>query len=164
MRSLDISFDDYVFVDFGSGKGRTLLLAAEAGFKRCEGVEFSAELNRVARSNLQAYRSGRFADKVIIHDMDAAQYTVPDDEPCVIYLYNPFGGPVFSAVLERIIDSWKRRPRDMWIIYLNPKLASRVEQTGIFHRCARRIPHRVRDLYLLPEPLAIYRARGEPGR
>jgi hypothetical protein len=40
----DIAFEDYTFVDFGSGKGRALLLASEYPFKRILGLEFSPEL------------------------------------------------------------------------------------------------------------------------
>ena len=38
-----------VFVDFGCGKGRVMLLAARHGFKRVIGVEFSPELCQAAR-------------------------------------------------------------------------------------------------------------------
>jgi SAM-dependent methyltransferase len=34
----------FVFVDFGAGKGRTVLLAARHPFKKVIGVEFSGEL------------------------------------------------------------------------------------------------------------------------
>ena len=46
---LPIRHDDFVFIDFGSGKGRCLLLATEWPFRRIVGVELSAELNHVAR-------------------------------------------------------------------------------------------------------------------
>ncbi len=44
------------FVDFGSGKGRALLVAADFAFRRIIGVEFSEELHRIAETNLRVYR------------------------------------------------------------------------------------------------------------
>lgn len=36
-----VPLQDYDFLDFGSGKGRTLLMAASFPFKKITGVEFS---------------------------------------------------------------------------------------------------------------------------
>src|SRR5260370_15319574 len=46
MASLPIEFEQFAFVDLGSGKGRTLLMASEYPFKRIVGVELIAELHR----------------------------------------------------------------------------------------------------------------------
>src|SRR5690606_348286 len=43
LKSLDLPAGS-VFVDIGSGKGKTLLLASDYGFKRVVGVEFAGEL------------------------------------------------------------------------------------------------------------------------
>src|SRR3712207_2275466 len=40
--SLKIRHEDFVFVDFGSGMGRAILLAAEFPFRKVVGVEFSS--------------------------------------------------------------------------------------------------------------------------
>jgi tRNA G46 methylase TrmB len=42
---LNISFEDFTFFDFGSGKGRALHLASEFPFKNIIGVEFSSKLH-----------------------------------------------------------------------------------------------------------------------
>lgn len=57
MRNLPTDVSEYVFVDFGSGKGRTLLLAAEFNFKRIIGVEFARELHDTAVKNVKNYSS-----------------------------------------------------------------------------------------------------------
>ncbi len=44
MDQLPIDFADSVFLDLGSGKGRAMILAAEAGFKKVIGVEYADEL------------------------------------------------------------------------------------------------------------------------
>jgi hypothetical protein len=48
-----------VFVDFGCGKGRALMLAAEHGFRRVVGVEFAHDLCAVAARNLEGYTRRR---------------------------------------------------------------------------------------------------------
>ncbi len=57
MASLPIEFEQFAFVDLGSGKGRTLLMASEYPFKRIVGVELIAELHRAAEENIRDYRS-----------------------------------------------------------------------------------------------------------
>src|SRR5262249_20308841 len=68
------------FLDLGCGKGRTLILAAEYGYRRVLGVEFSSLLCDIAQSNLQRYaeRSRRGAELQVVN-ADAAEYPIPDD-------------------------------------------------------------------------------------
>ena len=54
LASLQIAFHDYTFIDFGSGKGRALLLASEFPFKRIIGLEFSPELHGTQKKILRA--------------------------------------------------------------------------------------------------------------
>lgn len=55
--SFDIAFEDFTFIDFGSGKGRALLLASDFPFKRILGLEFSPELHQAAEGNIRRYSS-----------------------------------------------------------------------------------------------------------
>jgi hypothetical protein len=57
LSSLGIALDDFTFIDFGSGKGRALMLASEHPFKRIIGLEFSPELHRIAEENIPRYIS-----------------------------------------------------------------------------------------------------------
>ena len=57
MSSLKINFQEFTFIDMGSGKGRVLLMAADYPFHRIVGVELFPALHRVAQQNLNAYRS-----------------------------------------------------------------------------------------------------------
>jgi hypothetical protein len=57
LAKLNIAFEDYTFVDYGSGKGRALLLASEFPFKRIIGLEFSPELHSIAEDNIRRCRS-----------------------------------------------------------------------------------------------------------
>ena len=46
-----------VLVDYGSGKGRVLVVAAELGIQRIVGIEFSPGLVAIAKCNLERYRA-----------------------------------------------------------------------------------------------------------
>ena len=51
--SLDADLSDMVFVDFGSGKGRVVMIAASFPFKAVIGVELSSELHQIAMENVR---------------------------------------------------------------------------------------------------------------
>jgi len=80
---------DKVFVDLGCGKGRVLLVAAEAGFRDLRGVEFSSELCEVATANCARYseKTGSQAVFRIVHS-DVVDYPMKDAD--IFFLFNPF--------------------------------------------------------------------------
>jgi SAM-dependent methyltransferase len=112
------------FVDVGCGKGRTFVLAAEAGFARLVGVELSPELAAAARRNLDA-RGIRGE----IVEGDAAQFAFPDD-PLFVFLFNPFGETTLCAVLEELRRSHRGKPRPIFLGYQNPIHGDRVVAAG----------------------------------
>lgn len=59
VQSLDIYLSNFTFIDFGSGKGRVVMLAMEYGFKNVVGVEYSVTLHDTAAKNVQAFQAGR---------------------------------------------------------------------------------------------------------
>jgi hypothetical protein len=120
MRRLPIRREDFTFVDLGSGKGLTLLLASLFPFARIRGVEFAHELHAVAQANIQNYRnpSRRCADVESVR-ADATQFEFPL-EPLVIYMYHPFEEEVMGKVVERIAASYTQAPRPILIAYLQP--------------------------------------------
>lgn len=119
--SLPIRFEDFAFVDLGSGLGRALLLAAQFPFQRIVGVELSEELERVAQDNLRRFRSPRRCARIESIVGDAAAFELPDT-PLVVYLYNPFDEPILARVRQKLEDSLARRPRPAVVVYYYPKL------------------------------------------
>lgn len=86
----NLDFGDFAFIDLGSGKGRTLLMASDYPFRRIVGVELLPALNQIAQQNLAQYKSDSqkcFALESIC--ADASTWPLPDG-PLVIYLFNPF--------------------------------------------------------------------------
>ena len=116
MGALPSDLTSLVFVDFGCGKGWAMLRAANYGFKRIVGVEFSPELTAIGQRNLQTYKSKTGDGRLTMHEGNAAQFEIPD-EPCVLYFFNPFGIEVASIVFERITASWRARPRPIYVIW-----------------------------------------------
>jgi SAM-dependent methyltransferase len=128
MGKLDVDHEDFVFVDYGSGKGRVLLLAADLPFKQIVGVEFSPPLHEIARQNIATL--GRHAARVETLVMDAAEYE-PPLEPLVLYFFNPFDAPVMRRVLARVRASLERRPRPVYIVVSGQsELAEAIEFFG----------------------------------
>jgi SAM-dependent methyltransferase len=125
-----------VFVDFGCGKGRVLMMAARYGFRRVVGVDFSGELCRIARRNLEIFRrrAGGSVEFEVV-ESDAVAYRFRDDEN-VFYLFNPFDAVVLRQILERIDESRRRVPRPVWLIYYYPLCGEMIERAGGYHRVA----------------------------
>jgi hypothetical protein len=110
------SRDKYTYIDFGSGKGRTLFLAALSGFRSIIGVEFSAALCEKARENVLAFRPSRgpSADFQIVH-ADATEYHLPTDD-LVLYFASPFKLELWHKMLANIVQSLNETPRKIVIM------------------------------------------------
>jgi hypothetical protein len=119
MGRIPAEHEDYVFIDYGSGKGRALFLAAEWPFKAAIGVEFAPELHRIAEKNIRTYQNpGRRCRDIRTLCMDAVDFE-PPREPAILYFYNPFSESVLSAVLEKVRKSLEESPRPLWVGYHN---------------------------------------------
>jgi 16S rRNA G966 N2-methylase RsmD len=118
MQALSIDFSRFTFVDLGSGKGRTLLMAASRGFRRAIGVEYIPELHRVAGENLRRFVAAHAVHPTQLESicMDARDFDFPP-EPLVVYIYNPFPEAVLAGVLERLLASMAEEPRPIFIAY-----------------------------------------------
>ena len=110
----------FVFVDFGSGKGKVLMLAAHYPFRRVVGVELWEDLHRVAVENLASFRDRPdCAAEVTSVRMDAADYPLPE-EPLVLYFFNPFPEAVLTRVLSNLGESLARAPRRIYVLFYAP--------------------------------------------
>jgi SAM-dependent methyltransferase len=115
------------FLDFGSGKGRALLIAQRYGFARVIGIEASEELCMIAKAN--AVRSRRGACPVEVRLGDAARFEIPDDVT-VAYFYNPFETEVMQQVASNLARSLREAPRPFRIGYLHPLGAHLLVRAG----------------------------------
>jgi hypothetical protein len=111
----------FTFIDLGSGKGRCMLMASDYPFRRVLGVEFSRELHDCAVRNIDVYRSDRQRCASIKSiNQDASEFDFPPG-PLYLYAYNPFDEKLMTAVLQRLVDSLARNPREAVLMYFNPR-------------------------------------------
>jgi SAM-dependent methyltransferase len=128
VRRLGLGADDVV-ADLGAGKGLGVLLAAEYRVRRVVGVEIVPEFAEIARDNIRRNRNRLRAAHVEIDTGDVLEWEVPDDLTAV-YLYSPFFGEIFAAVLDRLLESVERRPRPLRIVYAFPREHERMVATA----------------------------------
>jgi hypothetical protein len=119
LAALPVDMSEYTFVDYGSGKGRAVLLAARAAFRRVIGVEFAVELHRIAQQNVRTGVDEQRRTDIELHCMDAGEFELPQT-PLVLYLYHPFGPEVLKVVIMRVLASHACSPRPILVLYLNP--------------------------------------------
>jgi hypothetical protein len=116
VRATRVDPTEFCFVDLGSGKGRLLVLAAEAGFDEVIGVELS-ELHEVAERNIRAYagRAGRPL-RISSKRQDVTTFEFPD-RPLFVFYFNAFFGPVLERTLENLRVSLQARPRAVLFVW-----------------------------------------------
>jgi len=117
---LDIQADQHeVFLDYGSGKGRMLILAAQKPFRRVIGIELSEELNTIAERNIANTRAGLVCQEVQVFLAEAGAFVVPDDVT-VAYFYSPFTGDILRSVLDNLEASLRAAPRRLRLVFKDP--------------------------------------------
>jgi SAM-dependent methyltransferase len=137
LRKRDVSPND-VFIDLGCGKGRVLYQAARRyPLARVIGVEISARLAEVVRQNIDRNRHRFKCDDVQVVTSNAEDFEIPDDTT-IVYLNFAFVGETLRTVIDNLLASIDRRPRELRLItrMVPPEW---VEESGRF-RLVRRIP------------------------
>ena len=134
--TLAINFSEFTFIDLGSGKGRTLLMASDYPFQRIVGVELLPELHRAACENLRAYSnpSQRCFHLETIR-ADARDFESPAD-PIVLYLFNPLPEAGLMEVIRNLEKSLRDRPRPMFVLYHNPLLEHVLSRSTMLKKIA----------------------------
>jgi SAM-dependent methyltransferase len=126
--SLDLEWERFTFVDLGSGKGRALLVASRFPFSKIVGVEFIPELSAAAADNIVKFSpSWRRCREIEAINGDATEFAYPSG-PMVLYLYNPFLGPVLKKCLKQLTRSIEKEPREIYLIYANPSFGRLVKK------------------------------------
>jgi hypothetical protein len=121
LSSLDVKFEDFTFIDFGSGKGRALLMASDFPFRRVIGLEFSRELHGAAERNIRTYKRSPHGCRLVeSRCVDFLDFSLPP-EPCVLYFFDPCSEAVFIPLLESVRKSLQKHPRPLWLVYVAPE-------------------------------------------
>jgi len=134
--STHLNFADFAFVDLGSGKGRTLLMASDYPFQKILGVELLPSLHAIARQNLAQYKSeSQKCFRMESICADATDLLFPE-EPLVIFLFNPFPESGLRRTIANLASSLERHPRSGYVIYHNPLLEQVVLENSRFKKIA----------------------------
>jgi SAM-dependent methyltransferase len=137
---LGIDYSQFTFIDLGSGKGRTLLMAADYHFRRIVGVELIPELDSIAQENIRNFqRNGRGTAAIASVCADAQFFEFPP-EPAVLYLFHPFPEPVLKKVIGRLQQSLSLHPRMFYVIYYNPLLEHVLQDASSLKLLRRQAP------------------------
>jgi predicted RNA methylase len=134
------------FFDIGSGKGRLVCCAALQQIEAVNGVEMDEALCHISRENAKALRGIR--TPITIHNVCAEDFDYLHGT--VYYLFNPFGAATLKAVLGRIQNSIRENPRNIRIVYVNPKFEEILAESGWLELSSRfgpdqsvQLPHKV---------------------
>jgi hypothetical protein len=112
LSSLKINFNEYTFIDFGSGKGKALFLASAYPFKKIIGIEFSEVLDAVAQENILQFKK----KDIKAYCMDAIDYEIPD-ESLVCYFYHPFDEYIMAKVISNMRQAYNLYKKNIIIVY-----------------------------------------------
>jgi len=117
-----LDFRRFTFLDLGSGKGRTLLMASDYPFRRIVGVELLPALHTIAVENLSKYKSE--SQRCFVLESicaDATEFPFPDG-PLVVYLFNPFPESGMRRVVANLEQTLRAHPRPVYVLYHNALL------------------------------------------
>ena len=135
LTTLQISFEQFVFIDFGSGKGRAVLMASTKPFNKIIGVEYSLELTAIAKQNLLRFPKDLMKSHVIeLLCQDAVEVTLPDQQ-LLLYFYNPFEEPIMQKIVDKVIKSYENSPRRFIIMYFTPLYAKLWDGVYFLNKC-----------------------------
>lgn len=148
LASLPIDHREWVFIDLGSGKGRTLLLAGAYPFKRIIGVEHAPSLVKISRANLNTYIGRKACSKIEVFAADAITFHPPTEENLLVYMFNPFAAELVAECVQRLATAPIAKGKRRLLIFVQQRtnLGSRVDLTTI------NVSAQIRPLKLSPIP------------
>ena len=110
---------DYSFVDIGAGMGRGLLIASQMPFREVVGVELHPDLAEIAQKNIDKWQArglARCPMRIVCQDVTEFEFPA---NPCVGYMFNPFGGPVIKAMMRHLESQFAGRAGQIDLLYAN---------------------------------------------
>ena len=128
MKDLDSSVLKGDFIDFGCGRGKVLLMAFDYSFKKLYGVELSEKLAKQTEQNLENYGAKKKKKASANICLGDARFFLIPPTASVFFFYNPFTWSIFEQVVENILESLRRHPREARLIYINDQHRKELEK------------------------------------
>ena len=130
--NLAISSNDAI-IDVGCGKGSAMCIMLEFPFWRVAGIELSQRIVDIARRNFRRLNVNSTRCEVISGDAaEFAEY----DQYSHVYFYNPFTTEIMSKVVDHLLRSIERNPREVVVIYNTPCCHAEVVRHDVFRQFA----------------------------
>ena len=108
-------------VDFGCGLGRVLFYGNSRHYCRTTGIEADRQVYDKLLENAAGYQKRFYdqEDRMLFYNMPAQEYEIADGDN-YFYFFNPFSAEIFRSVIDNIIDSVSRCPRDIYLMLYYP--------------------------------------------
>ncbi|MFS0736792.1 class I SAM-dependent methyltransferase [Sphingomonas sp. 1P06PA] len=131
LSAIDIDPAGYGFVDYGSGKGRILLLAALRPFAHVTGIEIAPAMHAIAEANIALFSGKAPVASGPVRSLccDARAFDPPAG-PLVTYFYNPCHGEILRPMVAKLEATHAAAPRPIWALYLEPLFPEAFEASG----------------------------------
>lgn len=118
---------DDQFIDIGCGRGRIMCFAARQPIARVAGVEIGKEHAAYAQKNMEHLR-GRLVTNWSVMTGSAADFDLTGGT--VFYMYNPFGGALFTQVIGKMRQVAAVAKKPIRLMYINPVLRAELDNSG----------------------------------
>lgn len=158
LQHLDNKTNQDVFMDFGSGLGRVVILAARYPFKRVVGIERNHALHQIAQENIGRIQKQARCGKIELLLGDAGHYMIPSDVN-ILYFNEPFETELLKQVLSNLYESLRLHPREITLVYRFPRTFDIVfpsvpwlEKTGDFRVLFKHVICKARLEMIAGEP------------
>jgi len=156
--AIDYDLSRLTFVDYGAGKGRVLLLASQHPFQAVGGIEFAEELHDDAIMNIAQFPRSRMKCRNVECVLDDASQVGSPDGEAVHYFFNPFSREVFAEVLHNLVVSYRKRPRRLYLILIEPVATDLIDNSGVFQRLELPPIERIKVKLFSPYEITLYRS------
>ena len=158
LAAIDHDKSRLTFVDYGGGKGRVLLLASQYPFHAIAGIEFAEELHDDATMNIAQFPRSRMKCRNVECVLDDASQVGPPDGEAVHYFFNPFSREVFAEVLHNLVVSYRKKPRRLYLILVDPVATDLIDTSGVFQRLELPLIERTKLKLFSSYDVALYRS------
>ena len=112
----DLICEENMVLDYGCGKGRVDFFMSYRTKANTVGIEYDARIYQTALENRNSVIS-RVKPRFVL--TGAEEYIVPPEvDRC--YFFNPFSVEILQKVMNRILESYYERPREIFLFFYYP--------------------------------------------
>lgn len=145
------------FVDCKAGRGRALILTARYPFDAILGVEPCAMLHDDALMNISQFpRSLMKCRSVECLQSDPAELPIPE-ENAIYFFFAPLDRKTMDQLLGRIVASYRKQPRRLYIVAVDPQHHDIIENSEVFEPVPYPVSTRLKIALFSPFRITAYR-------